>query len=92
MGLNMPVINNFKTCPPEHRPEGAKPLLDWRECSRCVDEVAMQLTIARSYLTELANADGFNDNGDCVKPIAEPVQGRHFAQIASTGLGACSDI
>lgn len=84
----MPVLNTFKTC--THSPEG-KPTLDWRECYTCVDEVATQLTIARSYLKELATGD-FTDAGDCKKPIAEPVQGRHFQQIAATGLGACSDI
>lgn len=79
----MPVYSSFKTC--AHGPN----VPDWRECFQCIDEVTVQLTIARSYLTELARAE-FNNNGDCTKPVAEPVFGRHFQQIAQTALGVIS--
>lgn len=82
----MPIVSDFKTC--NHMPPGAE-LTDWRECFACIDELAMQVRIARTYLRELAEAK-FNDNGDCVSPVSEPLQGRHFQQIASTGLGAIS--
>ncbi len=62
----------------------------WTECHQCLNEVVMQLTIARSYLRELAQAE-FNDNGICSVPLGEPIRGRDFQSIARTGLGACSD-
>lgn len=74
--------NAFKTCP--HN------ATDWRECFQCLDEVAMQLAIARVYLKEIAQG-AFNDNGDCTAPVAEPVRGRSFQQIAARGLSAASD-
>ncbi len=77
--------STFRTC--NHRNEIDSPVNDWRECWACIDEVTMQLAIARTYLTEIAEGK-FNDNGDCYEPISEPVRGRHFQQIARTGLGA----
>lgn len=60
---------------------------DWRRCSDCLDEVEMQLAIARSYLHELAEGK-FNDNGVMTVPVAEPVQGLDFQQIAARGWHA----
>lgn len=100
--LAMGIQNRFRSCPHNTQPKEVDPVtgaevtaplrmkLDWRDCYQCVDEVTMQLAIARSYLKELATAD-FNDNGVCVKPIAEPIQGRDYQSIAATGFGACSD-
>jgi hypothetical protein len=62
---------------------------DWRACKDCLDEVEVKLMIAKRYLNEIANAK-FNEHGDCVKPVSEPVQGRSYQQIASTGLAAVS--
>lgn len=77
----MPVISNFKKC--EH---GQR---DWRECHQCIDEVATSLMLARTYLNEIANAE-FNDNGDCVTPVTEPIRGQNFQRIAATALGVIS--
>ena len=79
--------SQFRTC--THCPPEQAATADWRECWACADEVAMQLAIARSYLKEIAEGK-FNDNGDMTVPVAEPVQGRHFQQIAATGLAAAS--
>ena len=83
----MPLISEFRKC--NHSADDTRQI-DWRECFQCLDEVAMQLTVARTYLKELATAT-FNENGICSKPIAEPIQGRDFQSIAATGLGVCSD-
>lgn len=87
----MPIIDDFKKC--QHNPPAAPPVdgpVDWRSCFQCLDEMKMQLIIARTYLEELAKAD-FNDNGICVKPLHEPVQGRGFQQIAATAYGQVTD-
>lgn len=60
---------------------------NWRKCLDCLDEVEMKLMIARRYLKEIAEGK-FNDNGIMTVPVAEPVQGRDFQQIAATGLAA----
>lgn len=83
----MPIINEFRECTHGSKEDAA--ITDWRDCYQCIGEVTMQLVIARTYLKELAMAQ-FNDAGDCVKPLAEPIQGRHYQQIAATGLGAAS--
>ncbi len=77
----------FKKC--THGATGEPAVSDWRMCVACMDEVQLSLTIARAYLHELAHAR-FNDNGDCVAPVSEPVQGRSFQQIAQTALGIIS--
>lgn len=77
----MPIVSNFKTCAHGSR--------DWRECFQCIDEVATNLVIARTYLKELAEGV-FNDNGDCSIPVTEPIRGQHFQRIAATALGVIS--
>ena len=79
-------MNDKPVCP--HQTEES-PIRDWRECWACVDMMSAQLVIARAYLKELALAT-FNDDGVCVRPVAEPVQARHFQAIAATGLSASS--
>ena len=79
----MPVVSNFKKCTHTDDP------IDWRSCYACIDEVTTQLMIARTYLNELAHAE-FNENGDCAKPITEPIQGRGFQQIAATAYSVVS--
>lgn len=77
----MPIINTFKKC--EHGCD------DWRECFQCIDEVATSLMIARTYMKELAEGT-FNDAGDMMIPVTEPVRGQHFQRIAATALGIIS--
>lgn len=78
----MAIKSIFKTC--QHS-EG----LDWRQCYQCLDEVATNLTIARTYLNELANGT-FNEFGDLAIPVAEPIRGQHFQRIAQTALSIIS--
>ena len=86
--MRMPIMNEFRECTHGSKEDSA--VTDWRECYKCLGEVTMQLTIARTYLKEIAEGK-FNDNGIMTIPVAEPLQGRDFQQIAATGLGACSD-
>lgn len=94
----MPITDDFKKCchnalpnlPADVSVPAPMPILDWRDCHQCIDEVKMQLVIARAYLQEIQMAE-FNDNGVCSKPFKEPVQGRGFQQIAATGLSMASD-
>ena len=83
----MPVKSDFKTC--THAPDITKPILDWRECYACIDEVTTQLIVARAYLKELAEGV-FNEAGDMSIPVAEPIRGQHFTRIAATALGIIS--
>lgn len=62
----------------------------WRTCGDCHDEVEMALVIARTYLRELANENGWTEESVCKKPVSEAIQGRTFQQVASLALSAMS--
>lgn len=78
----MPPTEPAITCP-----HGAQ---SWKTCGPCHDAVETGFIIARAYLRELTNEEGWTEESVCKKPLEQAIQGRTFQQVASLALSAIS--